>query len=196
MQLCDHRAVGRSPCGEVVGVTESAGTSAVLLCVPEAEPLVRTWRSAGDPSAARGVPAHVTLLTPFLPAAQIDAGVLAELAWFFAGVDAFRMRFAELGCFEADGVLYLEPEGPSLDQLARALARRWPECPPYGGKHAEPHPHLTVVHTDDGALQARAQAAVQRGLPLDALAEQAALWVCDDGGRWSEHTVFAFGPGE
>jgi hypothetical protein len=177
-------------------VSGTEGMSAVLLCVPEAEPLVHTWRSTGDPSAARGVPAHVTLLAPFLPPADIDAGVLAELEWFFAGVDAFQLRFAELGCFDSDGVLYLEPEGPSLDELADALARRWPECPPYSGKHAEPHPHLTVVHTDDGVLRARAEAAVERGLPLVALAAQAALWVCDDAGRWSEHTVFAFGPGE
>jgi hypothetical protein len=177
-------------------MTDGAGTSAVLLCVPEAEPLVHRWRSTGDPSAARGVPAHVTLLAPFLPADAVDAGVLAELEWFFAGVDAFRLRFAELGCFEADGVLYLEPEGESLDELATALSRRWPECPPYGGKHEKPHPHLTVVHTPDGELRARAEAAVQRGLPLEVVAAQAALWVCDDGGRWSEHSAFAFGPGE
>ena len=41
--------------------------SAILLCVPEAEKLVHEWRLKGDPSAARGVPAHVTLLYPFLP---------------------------------------------------------------------------------------------------------------------------------
>lgn len=173
-----------------------AGTSAVLLCVPEAEPLVHAWRSTGDPSAARGVPAHVTLLAPFLPASALDAGVLGELEWFFAGVDAFRVRFAELGCFEEDGVLYLAPADPDLDQLAAALARRWPETPPYGGRHEHPVAHLTVVHTEDGALRARAAAAVRRGIPLVAQAEQAALWVCDDDGRWSEHTTFRFGPPE
>lgn len=175
---------------------ETVSRSAVLLCVPEAEPLVHTWRSSADPSAARGVPAHVTLLAPFLPVEAIDGGVLAELEWFFAGIDAFRLRFTELGCFDGDGVLYLEPEGDGLDDLAGALARRWPETPPYGGRHELPHAHLTVVHTDDGPLRTRAEAAVQRGLPLEAWAAQAALWVCDDGGRWSEHSVFSFGPVE
>lgn len=172
-----------------------SGTSAVLLCVPEAEPLVHAWRRSGDPSAARGVPAHVTLLAPFLPASAVDAGVLGELEWFFAGVDAFELVFSRLACFEPD-VLYLDPDGPALDQLAGALARRWPEAPPYGGKHERPHAHLTVVHADDGGLRSRAEAAVQRGLPLHARAEQAALWLCDDGGRWSEHTTFRFGPPE
>jgi hypothetical protein len=174
----------------------SAGTTAVLLRVPEAEPLVRAWRSTADPSAARGVPAHVTLLAPFLPPAALDAGVLAELAWFFAGVDAFGLRFASLGCFESDGVLYLEPQGRALQELADALARRWPETPPYGGRHAAPQVHLTVVHTSDGVVRSRAQAAVESALPLDVVVAQAALWVCDDGGRWSERAVFPLAPGE
>lgn len=177
-------------------MAEGAGQSAVLLCVPEAEPVVHAWRSTGDPSAARGVPAHVTLLTPFLPADQLDAGVLAELAWFFAGVDAFSVRFSAVGCFEDSGVLYLEPDGSSLDQLADALARRWPEAPPYQGRHAHPHAHLTVVHTDDGELRTRAGAAVERRLPLEVVVEHAALWVCDDAGHWSEHTTFPFGQAE
>jgi hypothetical protein len=176
-------------------VGEEAWSSAVLLCVPEAEPLVRAWRSTGDPSASRGVPAHVTLLGPFLPSAAVDAGVLAELAWFFAGVDAFPLRFGAVGSFDDEGVVYLDPDGSALDDLSAALARRWPECPPYEGRHEHPHAHLTVVHCDDVALRARAREAVAGGLPLVARAEQAALWVCEDD-RWSEHTTFAFGQHE
>ena len=177
-------------------MAEGAGESAVLLCVPEAEPVVHAWRSTGDPSAARGVPAHVTLLTPFLPADAIDEGVLAELSWFFAGVDAFRVRFSTIGCFDDEGVVFLEPDGIGLDQLAHALALRWPEAPPYAGKHEHPHAHLTVVHTDDGALRSRAGAAVEQRLPLEVLVGHAALWVCDEAGHWTEHTTFAFGDAE
>ena len=177
-------------------MTEGAGQSAVLLCVPEAEPIVHAWRSTGDPSAARGVPAHVTLLTPFLPGDQIDAGVLGELAWFFAGVDAFRVRFSAIGCFDDEGVVFLEPDGVALDELAEALALRWPETPPYGGKHEHPHAHLTVVHTADGELRSRAGAAVERRLPLEVLVEHAALWVCDERGHWSERATFPFGEPE
>ena len=177
-------------------MSDEGGSSAVLLCVPAAEQVVHAWRSTGDPSAARGVPAHVTLLTPFLPADQVDEGVLAELAWFFAGVDAFPVRFAAVGCFEPDGVVLLEPDGYGRDELASALARRWPECPPYGGKHRHPHAHLTVVHTDDGALRSRASAAVEQALPLETVAEHASLWTCDAHGRWSEAAVFPFGAPE
>ena len=167
--------------------------SAVLLCVPEAEQLVGPWRQEHDPSAARGVPAHVTLLYPFLPAAEVDAGVLGELEWFFAGVDAFRLQFDAVGEFAAAGVVFLAPTTPELAELTAALARRWPECPPYAGKHDRPVPHLTAVHSDDGSVRAAACAQLQDGLPLSAVAEHAELWVCDDSGAWTQRASFAFG---
>ena len=77
--------------------------SAILLCVPEAEALVHEWRLKGDPSAAHGVPAHVTLLYPFLPVESLDEGVLAELAWFFRGIDAFPVRFTSVQRWEDAG---------------------------------------------------------------------------------------------
>ena len=170
--------------------------TAVLLCVPEAEDLVGPWRDKADPSAARGVPAHVTLLTPFLPAERIDEGVVAELSWFFAGVDAFEVRFDRVGEFAEPGVVYLDPVGPALDELATALARRWPEAPPYEGRVDAPHAHLTVVHTPDAALRAQAAEEAQAGLPLVATVAQAALWVCDEHGRWSEAHTFELGEAE
>lgn len=170
--------------------------SAVLLCVPEAEALVGPWRDRGDPSAAAGVPAHVTLLTPFLPVDRLDAGVLAELAWFFRGVDAFEVRFHEVAEFPEAGVLYLDPAEGDLDDLATALARRWPETPPYAGAVAHPHAHLTVVRSADAGLRGEAGNAVRQGLPLVAVVAQAALWTCDDAGRWSEAHVFELGAPE
>jgi 2'-5' RNA ligase len=166
--------------------------TAVLLCVPEADPLVGGWRKAGDPSASHGVPAHVTLLYPFLPWERVDPGVLAELEWFFTGVDAFEVRFDDLGEFADHGVLYLDPVGDHLDELAGALARRWPETPPYGGAVEAPYAHLTVLRDDDPAVRSRAADAVRPGLPLTAVAARAALWACDEHGTWTERAVFSF----
>ena len=41
--------------------------TALVIAVPEAEPLVSDWRAQHDWSAQRGVPAHITLLYPFAP---------------------------------------------------------------------------------------------------------------------------------
>ena len=165
----------------------------MLLCVPEAEPIVQAWREEGDPAAARGIPAHVTLLYPFLPLDQVDEGVLAELGWFFAHVDAFEVQFHAVREFARSGVVYLDPVGRELDDLAAAFARRWPETPPYGGAVDQPHAHLTVVHTDDSSLRARACAEVGPALPLRASASRASLWACDDAGRWTAREHFDFG---
>jgi 2'-5' RNA ligase len=172
--------------------------TAILLCVPEAEPLVREWRRKGDPSAAHGVPAHVTLLYPFLPADSVDDGVVAELRWFFRGIDAFPVRFTSVQRFEPAGVVWVAPESDSLVQLTRSLARRWPECPPYAGEIPidELVPHLTIVQTDDRALRQSAADAVSPGLPFEMMASSAALWVQDGDGEWAERTTFPFGPPE
>jgi hypothetical protein len=172
--------------------------TAILLCVPEAEPLVHEWRLKGDPSAAHGVPAHVTLLYPFLPLASIDDGVLAELSWFFRGVDAFPVAFTAVRFWASTGVVWVEPSSDALVQLTRALARRWPECPPYAGEIPadELIPHLTIVQTEERSLRQAAANAVSPGLPFRTVAHEASLWVQDEAGEWSEHTRFPFGAPE
>jgi hypothetical protein len=47
--------------------------------VPEAEPLVKPFRDRYDPSAAAGVPAHITLLYPFKHPDEADQTVLGDL---------------------------------------------------------------------------------------------------------------------
>lgn len=164
----------------------------MLLCVPEAEPVVAAWRAKGDPAAAVGIPAHVTLLYPFLPPDRVDEGVLAEVEWFFHGVDSFEVRFEQVRELEDSGVLYLDPAGGELDDLAAAFARRWPETPPYRGAVTRPHAHLTVVHSDSASMRAAAAEALRPSLPLVARTSQAALWECDETGTWSERQVFSF----
>ena len=45
-------------------MTAGPRESALLVAVPEAEPLVGALRLVHDPSAAVGVPAHITILLP------------------------------------------------------------------------------------------------------------------------------------
>lgn len=164
--------------------------SAILLTVPEAEPLVGELRRLGDASAAQGVPAHVTLLYPFVP--DPDVGVVEELRFFFAGVDGFHLDFAAVGEFPE--VVYLAPEQThEVRELTDALARRWPDFPPYGGLFEQVVPHLTVVDTPDAALRERARKEAEAGLPVRAVAREAALWVHDDDG-WRQLAVFPLAP--
>ena len=71
--------------------------SALIIAVPEAEPLVKALRERFDSSAAVGVPAHITILYPFMPPHKITPEVLAELRDLFAQFAAFEFALTERG---------------------------------------------------------------------------------------------------
>src|SRR5689334_20188122 len=127
-----------------------AGESALVVMVPEAEVLVASFRDRHDPSAAAGMPAHITLLYPFRLPGTIDAGVRDSLRDCFADFASFSFSLVARRRFP--GVLYL---APGLDEpfrsLTQAIWKRHPETPPYGGKRPNIVPHLTVAQIADPA---------------------------------------------
>ena len=164
------------------------GQTAVIVPVPEAEPVVGRWRARYDVAAAAGVPAHVTVVYPFLPADRVDE---APLGQEIAGQRTFTVVFAGIGRFP--GVLYLAPvpAGPFRD-LTSALVRRWPEAPPYGGRFAEVVPHLTVADGVSEEILAEAERNVAAGLPITARIAEAWLIVFD-GERWARRASLPLG---
>ncbi len=69
----------------------------ILLCpVPEAEPLVARHRLRLDPSATASLPAHISLLAPFLPADALDRSVRRRLADVLAGIGPFPFRLSQV----------------------------------------------------------------------------------------------------
>jgi 2'-5' RNA ligase len=165
-----------------------AGQSAVIVVVPEVEPVVGWWRAAHDLAAAVGVPAHVTIVYPFLPEDRLDEAAVRQVV---AGHPPFTVVFARVGRFP--GVVHLEPEpgGPFRD-LTGALVRRWPEAPPYGGVFDEVVPHLTVAHdAPEEALEA-AERDVAMRLPVTAVVEAVRLIVFD-GERWRHRATLPLG---
>jgi len=132
--------------------------SAFIVPVAAAEAFVADLRAALDPSAALGVPAHITLLHPFMAPERIDAAVLARVEAIARATAAFAFRLAAIGRFP--GTLYLAPEpAEPFVALTRALWREFPEHPPYGGRHPAIVPHLTVAHDTDAASAERLAAA-------------------------------------
>ena len=104
--------------------------SAVVVLVPEAERLVGRFRADLDVAAALGVPAHVTVLAPFVPPALIDDKVITELAAAVGSVGSFEVTFAQVGWFDQN-VLWLAPEpAEQFRALTRAVCERFPDYPP------------------------------------------------------------------
>jgi len=154
--------------------------TALIVEVPEAEPAVFELRLQHDSSAAAGVPAHITILFPYMDGADVDEEALAG---FFSRFRAFDFVLDRVERFQ-EGIVWLHPE-PSLPfvDLTAAVEQRWPDYPPYEGMFDDPIPHLTVSETPID---------FQPQLPIASRAHEVTLIEQDEAtGRWSTRRTFA-----
>lgn len=154
-----------------------ATQTAVIAAVPVADAVVGDHREHLDAAASWGVPAHVTVLYPFVAPDHIDEQLIATLAAAVRTVDAFTCRLGRTGWFGHD-VLWLDPDpAQPFRDLTAVVGSAFPDHLPYGGVHADIVPHLTVGERRSGSLQALrdAERGVTTGLPLTARIDQVLL---------------------
>ena len=164
--------------------------TALIVAVPEAARAVDPWlepTSRAKPST--GIPAHITLLFPFVPAAGIDAGLLEELRELFARFAAFPFALRRPARFPDTIYLAPEPAKPFV-RLTEAIVDRYP-YPPYEGAFETIVPHLTVAH-GESALLDQAENDVLPALPIESVAQEVVLLeeALPDWGRWEQRARF------
>ena len=169
--------------------------SALVILVPEAEVFVERTRQRYDPSAAIGMPAHITINYPYLPGERVYAETIDQLRVLFSRFPPLRFKLAEARRFFDTVYLAPEPAGPMMD-LIRAVAVRYPQSPPYGGMFAEVVPHLSLAQSENEAeleLVLREFAPGSEGkLPIEATAD--GVWLMDNqNGRWQKRIAFRLG---
>ncbi len=156
-------------------VDPSSGTALVLpVRLPAPLESVRR-RSVAD--ARLGMPAHATLLYPFVAAGALDADLRSRLAQILADHEPFAFRLASRGRWPATLFASIEPEGP-FRSLHDHLAAAFPEFPIYGGAH-DFVPHVTVAEgaaADDPAV---IDHPAWRSLPAPLVASVAELIIRD-----------------
>jgi 2'-5' RNA ligase len=168
--------------------------SALIIEVPEAEAAVHRYRERLDANALLGIPAHVTVLAPFMPPQMIDASVLTRLGELFADVSPFQFRLDRSDWF-SDHVLWLAPGDPGpFRDLTQRVFQEFPAFPPFEGKHDVIVPHLTVGYGHPLTDLRAAEEAIQDSLPIDACAAAVALMTGRSaGGRWTKTAIFTLG---
>jgi hypothetical protein len=171
--------------------------TALVLVVPEAQPLVGAFRARHDPAAvARGVPPHVTVLVPFVPPAELSDLVRSQVRAHAAGLDAFNADVTHVSTFSGHVWLAPAPRDRFLALIRRTYAR-FPEYPPYGGDHPEPEPHLTVGQAESAsalaAMAACAERELEPGLPLPFRVDALTLLEEGSDGVWLTVEVFPLG---
>jgi len=169
--------------------------SALLVLVPEAEVVVKSFRDKYDPSAAHGCPAHVGLLYPFKLPDEITQTDFDNLSRCFALFKPFQFSLAVTRRFP--GVLYFAPEPDNPFRLLTfAIWDFYPETPPYGGKYPGIVPHLTVANqlADDqlDRIAAELKEASEGKLPISAVASEVAL-LDTKSGHWQVRATLKIG---
>ena len=133
----------------------------LLLITPQAEPLVGRWRAEHDYAARFGIPAHVTVRTPFLPPEQWRDPGLSLLESFLP----IEVPLARLENRPGGLVVVVEPDD-GLREMTDAIGAHWPALPPHKGNRPDLAYHVTVARTADDRIRSQAWEAIAPHLPL------------------------------
>jgi hypothetical protein len=172
--------------------TGSGTGSTLLVAVPGAEDIVGGMRRRLDPSYA-AMPAHITLLYPFVPASSISPLLADKLRELLDRFEPFEFALSEVAWF-GNQVVYLapSPRAPFVE-LTSFICAGFPEYPPYGGAFDEVVPHLLV---GEGARPARMRRAARRlepYLPIRGFAAEVLLMAPGASGHWEVRETFPLG---
>jgi 2'-5' RNA ligase len=167
--------------------------TALITRVPEAEPYIARYRERYDPSARRNVPAHVTILYPFMAPGLVDAEVLSRLRHIASSVSCFSYRLVRTERFPVALYLAPEPDAP-FSALTSGVFREFPDYPPFEGKFDSIVPHVTVAHGDEPLL-CEIEVELRIALPGAGVPARCTELVLieNSGGRWEQMDVFPLG---
>ena len=183
-----------SNCPHPTGVDEKShfrycfamAETAIVILLPELEPLVGGWRRRYTRDGARGMPPHVTLIFPFADGADLD-GRLGPLGRVLGAFAPFELAVTETARFP--GLLYLRPEPEeSFVSMTEALESAFPALPSYGGEFDDIVPHITVAVANEEVLAGIERELVPQ-LPVRARVERG--WLVENTpAGWRRHTAF------
>jgi 2'-5' RNA ligase len=167
-----------------------ANETAILVPFELPAPL-EAVRMAGDPVARLGIPAHVTVLYPFVPVVRLDDGVRDVVGRIAASRAAWIVRFTRIERFTDVVWLAPEPSAP-FDELIAAATEAFPDHPPYGGIHDVVVPHMTLAAVTPGEIADAVASEATPHLPFEREAAALALWVEGPDGRWRQDARYPF----
>jgi 2'-5' RNA ligase len=159
----------------------------LVVPVPEADSAVEHWRKRYDWAASLGVPAHITLLGPFLPPGRISQDVLDRLASLCSRLPRVRFRLASVELLQGVTCLTPHPADP-FRLMSEVLEAEWPEAEQSAGVR-KVH-HLTVARDISVFEEVRTELA--QIVPIEAEARELVLLESRAGSRVREAGRFAF----
>lgn len=161
--------------------------------MPRADAVFGEHRRRLASDAPLGVPAHFTVLFPFVPLDEIDDEVRGTVSTAVGSIRPFDVELTTAAWF-GDDVLWLAPESDApLREVTDAVESAFPSLRPYGGAHAETIPHLTIGDGKPRHMLATAEREVTRYLPHTEHVDAVTLLAERSDGTWHPLDVFDFG---
>ena len=135
-------------------------------------------------SATVGVPAHVTLLYPFIERDDLDLAVRSRLREIVADHTPFAYRLAGMAEWPDATYVAVDPVEPFV-RLHRDLQAAFPDWPIYGaGADFEFEPHITIADRAGKLEPGVREDSSWRALPRPARAASIDVIATRPDGRW------------
>lgn len=166
------------------------GQTGLVIPVPAADALLALMETRHPGTVREGVPAHVSLLYPFVGVAELDERVTHALSELFGEHEPMAIELVE--CYRHGGFVALRPDPINgLTELTSKTRDRWPDVVPYEGVYGDVEPHLTVAMRASEETALRIEQEISEQLPISAELREA--WLVAFEGRWTLRGRFEFG---
>ena len=145
--------------------------SALVLLAPTSTPSLYDLRARHLRNLGRKMPSHVTVLFPFR--SPVDADAVAEIERICADDDAVHRHVRRGAPVRQQRRVAAAGADGGLREVTAMVLDAFPDCAPYGGKHRQQTPHLSV-----GSRLTRGRRRPRRGGRPVAAAEPTASTPC------------------
>jgi 2'-5' RNA ligase superfamily len=161
-------------------------------CDPE---LAQAHRELYPERIPEAIPFSLTLLYPWVPAAEVTEADLERVRAYFGSRPPLEFELVRVTEFPGL-VAYAEPQpDDELRATMRGLWALYPELPPYGRPGFEPSPHATLTRyaNPENATFGQAKARVEPLLPVRCVVTEAILQEEYELDRMRVRETFTFG---
>ena len=167
------------------------GATALVVPIRAADPVIGDRRRAHTPSGKEGMPAHATLLAPFIHASRLDNLDRHRLRDVVGRFPAFDLRLSSFGLFGHIGCLWLQPRPREpFVAMTEALLEVYPEIEYPPDDATEIVPHVTVGSRLSEEQQEQIKQELAPRLPIRGKADRAVLYERSADGRWIDRYRF------
>lgn len=144
------------------------------------------------------MPAHLTVLFPFVPGREVDEALLEQVRGLLASIPPIDFALASVESWPGTAFLTPEPAAPLVALIDR-VREAFPELPLYGDPSLDPAPHVTIATEPDGErlerLVEELRGSLAAQLPLACRADAVWLMLEQADGSWERAASFPLAGG-